>query len=429
MTCEQFGPEVVALAFGALSADEAAKVEAHLAACAPCRAELDATKRLALASREAPQAGPSAESLERLISAFRAERDAGGARAPADVPQPAAMPSRRARILSIGLPLAAAAAVVAAVMLRSHDRSAQVLAGSGWVLAAGTTPDAGTKLGKGVSEFEFAEGDEISSGEEHFSVRIDVAPGAAGGGSVAADRPPPGRVEMTLRPGARIVRRSESDLELVAGTVDVAAGPLAAPLTIRAAPGYATIRGTRLTATTTEHRLVVSVFEGAVELGRDGGPAETLEAGKEGLVDAGRLIEHAAGGAGFLTPRVSLAVDSGRLLRIRLEAGDGGPVSILPFDDSAPRFLLRLKGDDGREREVKLQGSMLSGAPPETAGRTWRLDGGRSYELAVDPSALGVAPGRYEARLRYMSYRARSDGAEWLGIVESGAVRFEVLPR
>ena len=441
MTCDEAGPDVVALAFGALSAGEAANVEAHLASCEPCRAELAASKRLVCATRDAPAAEPPAGGLDRLLVAFRAERDAGAVRAVTDVPPPAAMRrSRRARILSFAIPLAAAASILVAVVLRSQAHEARVLAGSGFFIAAGAAPDAGLALRDGSAEFEFAEGDEIASGAGKLSVRIDLEPGT---GATAPDRPPPGRVELTLQPGARIVRRSSADLDLVAGAVVVVAGPLAEPLTIHAGTGYATVKGTRFTAWTTESRLVVAVAEGTVDLGRDDGPSESLTAGEEGLVDAQRLLERSADGhrpgEGFLTPRAHVRVEAApeqrpgdpvhETLHVWLDVGDGGPVSILPFDDSEPRFLLRLKGDDGRVREVKLQRAMLEAAAPAVTARTWRLDTGRAYDLAVEPKALGLTPGRYEASLRYMSYRARSDGAEWLGVVESDPVTFEVPAR
>lgn len=437
MTCDELGPEVVALACDALAAEDAAKVEAHLAGCAPCRAELAAARRLVGASREAPSAAMSAGGLERLLVAFRKERDAAATPAHADVPPPAAMRSPRSRILTIGIPLAAAATILVAVALRSHAHEARVLAGSGWFLAAGASPEAGLVLGSDSTAFEFAEGDEISSGAGKLSVRIELEPGPAA--APRADAPPPGRVELTLLPGARIVRRTSADLDLLAGAVDVVAGPLAEPLTLHAGPGYATVRGTRFTAWTSEKRLVVAVAEGKVDLGRENGPSKPLTAGEEGLVDSQRLLERRAdghrAGEGFLTPRARLSVEAvpgtpaRQTIRVRLDAGDGGPVSILPFDDSEPRFLLRLKGDDGREHEVKLQRTMLEVAPPAATARTWRLDAEHAYELTVEPKALGLAPGRYEASLRYMSYRARSDGAEWLGVVESDPVTFEVPAR
>jgi ferric-dicitrate binding protein FerR (iron transport regulator) len=437
MTCEQLGPDVVALALGALDADQAARIEAHLKTCAPCRAERDAATSLVAASRAAPAASPSPESLDRLLVAFRAERGVAAPPAPAhaEVPPPTAMPRRRSRVLTIALPLAAAACVVVAVLLRAPDDRAQVFAGKGHFVASGSPPDAGLVLGGGSGEFAFAAGDEISSGTGPLSVRIELDPGAR---AAAASATAPGRVEITLQPGARVVRRGTSDLDLVAGTIEVAAGSLAKPLTILAGRAYAAVKGTRFVVSTTEKRLVVTVTEGTVVLGRDGAASETLTAGEEGLVDSERLLERRTDGRrpgeGFLTPRATLAAETSGApekpsLRVKLEAGDGGAVSILPFEDSEPRFLLRLKGDDGREREVKLQRAMLAASPPAVAGRTWRLDASAAYELTVEPAALGVAPGRYEAIVRYMSYRARSDGAEWLGVVESAPVSFEVPVR
>lgn len=435
MNCADLGPDLVALALGQLPAAEAAPVEAHVASCAPCRAELEANRRLLAAARDVAGAGPSASAEERLLAAFRAERDAapGGG----DVAPPPA-PRRATRVLSFVLPLAAAAAVLVAVVVTSRDRPAFVVDGEG-ILHADLDGASGARGVVVRGEFAFAEGAAIEAGRTPFTVRLSLA--AARPAVPAGDREP-GRVDLNVLPAARIRRTGANQIDLLGGAVEVSAGPLAEPFTVRAANGdlTAVVRGTRFVATTADGRLVVVVREGKVELGRRGGPSEMLGAGEQGLVDAERLLRRPADaratGDTLLTPRARLRSEvapephpgqpPSAGLHAWLEVGDGGPVSILPFDDSEPRFLLRLKGDDGRVREVKLQRSMLLATPPGAGTRVWRLEPGRSYDLSIDRSALGLAPGRYEASLRYMSYRGAEGGAEWLGVAESDPVPIEV---
>ena len=430
MICTDIGEDLVALALGQLPADAAARVEAHLAACAPCLAEMTATRSLVGLARAVPMAAPSAGAEERLLAAVRADRHHDVAH---DVPPPVAKPRRVSRALSMFLPLAAAASVLVAMVLTARERPVQVIDGEGFLYSCGDEALPGRALGRSLAEFRFRDGDEIASGSAALCVRLTLAAGTA---TSSATEPAAGSVELTLAPGARVVRRAPYDVELVAGSIDVAAGPLATPFVVHAPPGYAAVRGTRFSATTSEQRLVVSVREGSVEIGVKGAANTVLSAGQEGLVDADRLLtrprDGRRAGQGFLTPIARLRpipapnASGQERLRASLDVGEGGPVSILPFDDSEPRFLLRLKGDDGREREVKLQRAMLVAAPPVSGGRTWRLTQDHGYELVIEPGALGVVPGRYEARLRYMSYRARSDGAEWLGVAESDPVSIEV---
>lgn len=420
MTCAELGPDLVALALGQISPAEATEAEAHLAQCAPCRSELADFRRVLTGAQALPQPEPSAGAEERLLAAFRAERDA-------PAPEPAARrPSKAVWML---FPLAAAAAVLVAILATDGREPAHVIDGEGFLHPAAT---AQTGPGEVIrSSFAFEAGDEIEAGRTPFAARLSLPPGAAVAGAL-----PPGSLELRLAPGARVARLASGDMRLVAGTVDVAAGPLANPFSVHAPPGVATIHGTRFTAATAEGRLVIVVADGAVELSREGGPSETFRAGEEGLVDAERLLRRKAdgrrGGDGFLTPRISLSAGAaGRraVLSASIRPGACGAVTILPFDDSEPRFLLRLTGDDGQVRDVKIQRGMLAAEPPGAGARTWRVTDATPYEVAIDTSTLGLAPGRYEAGLRYIAYRARSDGAEWLGVAESDTVPFEVPPK
>jgi hypothetical protein len=417
MICAEMGENLVALALGQAEPGEAAEAEAHLANCAACRSELAAARRLFAGARAVDVPEPSAGAEERLLEAVRAEKGAPG---------PSVSGRPRARLVAMLFPIAAAASVLVAILATDGLERPRVVDGEGLLHPAAAEPaDPGQSI-SGV--FAFEPGDEIEAGRTPFTARLDLPPGAT-----RPDAPPPGRLELRLAPGARIERLASGDVRLVAGAVDVSAGPLAAPFSVHAPPGRATITGTRFTAATAEGRLVIVVAEGTVELGRKDGPAETFGAGEEGLVDAERLLRRKAdgrrGGDGFLTPRVTLTADAGArstILRVTVLPGACGAVTILPFDDSEPRFLLRLKGDDGRERDVKIQRGTLAGDPPGAGARTWRLTEAAPYEIAIDAGTLGLAPGRYEAGLRYIAYRARSDGAEWLGVAESDAVQFEV---
>jgi hypothetical protein len=343
------------------------------------------------------------------------------------------------RVLTLLVPIAAAAVVMIAIAIGpAHPTTARVLEGEGTVIYPktwfGETPTENVDWRS--RSFEFTPGNEVLAGAKNLWVSVQLDREAH---LPNADRADAGRVELTLSPGSHLKCLTPTDIELVAGRLDVSAGPLPKGLTVHAPPGYAKIHGTIFWVLTSENRLVASVSEGSVELGRASGPSEMLSPGEEGLVDSTRLLKRATdgrrGGDGFLTPRASLRVQSRPderrtdlvvSLAARLDVGEGGPVSIAAFDDSEPRFLLRLKGDDGRDREVKLQRSMLEQAPPAADGGSWRLDEGRAYELRISPAALGVPPGRYEARLRYMSYRAGSGGAEWIGVTESDPVSIEV---
>ena len=420
MICAERGEDFVALALGQLDPAEAAETEAHLASCAACRAEFAATRRVLSGARAVAAPEPAADAEQRLLAAIRAERG---------TPAPSAAGRPRARMIALLVPLAAAAAMLVAILSSDGAEPARVVDGEGLLHSAEAAPADPGKAIRG--DFTFAAGDEIEAGRVPFTARLDLAPGAAREGG-----PPPGRLELRLAPGARVARLPSGGVRLVAGAVEVSAGPLAEPFGVHAAPGRATIRGTRFTAATAEGRFVVVVSEGSVELARDGGPAETLGPGEEGLVDAERLLRRAAdgrrGGDGFLTPRVTLtAAPRGRppAFRASMRPGTCGAVTILPFDDSEPRFLLRLTGDDGQVRDVKIVRGMLAADPPGAGARTWRLTEATPYEIEIDASTLGLAPGRYEAGLRYIAYRARSDGAEWLGVAESDTVPFEVPPK
>ena len=277
------------------------------------------------------------------------------------------------------------------------------------------------------------------------SVSLRVECGAVPAGGAPAHGVPPGSVDLVLAPGARLSRRGTSAFDLHAGSLTVATGPLSDRLLLYHGQAYAEVRGTRFEASVAEGRLVVRVEAGEVLLVAPPKPGRgpefvKLGPGEEGLVAPGRRpMSKKAGdgpaGRSFLTPRLSVSVrvqpvrrDGPLALRVVLEAGAGGPVSVFAFEDSRPTLVVRLKGPDGATREEKILKTMLKmpapGDPPDN--RSVRLADEEPYELLIEVPGLALEPGPWKARVRYTSYRAHATGDEWLGVVESAPVPFEV---
>jgi ferric-dicitrate binding protein FerR (iron transport regulator) len=436
--------DVVTAALGAVPPEERSRLDAHLAGCLACADERDVAARLVAAQRAAPAVPVPAGGLARILAAVRSEAaPAGGSAAPIH-----ALPARRRGVLRwarLVLPTAAAAAVLVAILSAGDERiSARIGADAEAILrdTSGETSDAGVRVGAEEGSFELTETRQLEAG----AVPVDVALGL---GRAPGPSQEPGRdeVRLTLLPGARVAALGRDALELRAGRVRLRVGPLSRRLTVRAGSAYARILGTRFEAARIDDRLVVAVEEGVVELGYDGPGRRSvrLAGGERGLAGPGRLLSERADRRdpveALLAPVARLTGPSGRLsprepldLDAEIECGPGGAVTLAPFDASEPRFLVRLKGPDGREREVKVLPSMLGN--PREDPLAVRIEEGRPYRLRLR-IPLGEAPadgpgpaadaaeGAWEARLRYHSYRPR-DAAEWLGTVESAEVRFEV---
>ena len=439
MNCADHGEDLVALALGQGGPAEASEIERHLESCAACRDELAATRRLIVVARGEAAPEPSADGERRLLAALRAERASPAAGVPE--PPPASLHAGRrrlARIVAIALPLAAAAAVMIAVLSTEEDSmDANVLRGTGSYRGALRQDAASIELAPG--DFTFGRDDAVHAGETELAVALTLRRGSA---APRAGQPAAGRVEVTLAPGARLLRRGPAELELAEGSAEIAAGPLASELTLRHGDLVAAVRGTRFLAVTAGSRMAVVVHEGTVEFGRRGAASGNLllAAGHQGFADAERLLERpvegppagARPGDAFLTPRIQVALKPAGpasrppLLDVLMTVGDGGPVSIAAFDDAEARFLLRLTGPDGREREIKLQRSMLALPAPPAAGRTFRLTPETPYRLVFTLEGIGLPPGRHVCRVRSISYRPRGGGDDWLGVAESEPVEFEV---
>lgn len=74
MKCRRAATMLQALLDGALSPDEAARVRAHLATCAPCRARFDALRLVHEALSTQPEPEPSPDLAPAIIARARAQR-------------------------------------------------------------------------------------------------------------------------------------------------------------------------------------------------------------------------------------------------------------------------------------------------------------------------------------------------------------------
>lgn len=437
---DELGAELVAFALGQSDAQGRDRVEAELSRTPQLQDEIAAIESLVTSARAAAIPAP-ADGRAALMERVRTE-----ALRP-ESPDPFRRPDSRRRgrrrpalrVLQWLVPAALAAAVLLAIGLDDQDtRHADIHEGAAWVVGPGNQAERGRWIAGADDSFAFEVGAELEAGDERVRVEVECGVPANGGVDMQASAER-GRVVFDLAPGARLRRDADSTFELLAGRIGVASGKLAEPLSIRHEQLYAEVIGTRFDVTVAEDRMVVVVDEGRVRIGRDGADATSTElgAGRQGLVDADRLLEAAAdgrsGGHAFLTPRLAVEFPEGRVEqgtalagRVRLSPSDAGPVTIAAFDDSRPVFLVRLTGEDGIARHVKVQHSMVE-APASLAGRaTLRLTTDEPYDLTLRLPTRDLEPGTWEAVVAYLSYRRHSNGDEWLGRIESDPVRFQV---
>ncbi len=440
----ELGANLTALALGQLSGAAAERVERAIAGDAAAAAELASVHELVGATRTALHVQPRADGAAAVLELIAREGP------PAvhfedldDVPAPGTARRGRLRFLRWLAPIAIAAVLVVAVSLGLGGRGSDAaLVSTGQILHTDgdeSGAQAARWIGSESGSVEFRAGDVLEAGHDRVAVRVrcDKRHGAP-----RADQPlSEGTAELTLEPGARLRRLSASHFELIAGRVDVVAMDLADRLEITSNTLYAAVRGTRFRVRAVGERLVVGVEEGEVEFGRRGTDAasERLRAGQQGLVDEDVLLVRDAdgrdGGDAFLTPRATLeagaetiGVGDDLALTAELAPGVGGAVEIAGFDASVPDFLVRLKGPSGRETEVTVQESMIVRASHalDGGGDTIFIRSDAPYRLELSLAIPDQETGRWEARLRYMSYRTQSRGVEWLGVVESEPVTFEV---
>jgi anti-sigma factor RsiW len=447
---EDLGADVVALALGQLHGHERTRVEARVANESRLAAEADVVRRLATATRAALALEPRPETLPALLARIAERGPAPVIFDTQDVPAPRDARSGRLRLLGWLAPLAAAAVLLVALQ-PPPPGAARISEGTAFV-GQRTEGTGGTYDGEWVDSadgaFDFAYGDVIGAGTSPLTIR--VACGEDGDAPTAAGPLAAGDAEFVLEPGTRLARVDAAHFDLLEGRVRITAKHLVERLEVRSGSLFARVAGTEFDVAAFDGRLFVTVDAGKVRLGRRGpsGEAESvvLGPGEQGMADDRRVVsarlDGRTNGDAFLTPRAALkgpsrALASGAPLELTatLSVGEGGPVTIAGFDASVPLFLVRLKGPEGRAHEIKVQESMLQEPAPVDRGDDappaglWRLTGDRPYELRLAIPDLVLEPGRWEARLRYMSYRVRESAAPWLGAVESEPVSFEVSPR
>jgi len=434
--------DVVALALGQLDGADRLRVQALVDADEALAATYAAASKLAGATRTALSIKPHPETIGRLLAQIAREGDAPELFDTEDVPQPTPARPGRLRILRWLAPLAATAAIVVLALQPPTDRGALVIAGSCThsPLSADAEARRGESVHAGEGAFHFDDGTVLEATGGPVSVRVVCS--ADGGEPNATGKLEAGSAEFVLQRGTRLARVDTSHFDLISGRVRIEAHDLADELELRSGGSYARVTGTRFEAAAVDGRLFVIVEEGSLVLGRhpeSGPPSVTVRAGEQGMADSLRIVSAALDGRSngdtFLTPKARLEGPSAPLapngtldLVATLAAGEGGAVAILGFDPSEARFFIRLKGPGERSLLVKVQASMLS-APPPTAdadGRGWRLDDSTPYVLRIRLDGLDLEPGAWEARLRYLSYKAPARGTEWLGAVESAPVLLEV---
>jgi anti-sigma factor RsiW len=430
-SCPDVREDLPALVLGQLDAAAKSRAEAHAASCDACADERRGVEKLVHAHRSAVRPQAPAALRARLLDEVRTTRlDA--------VPPPLrVVESRRARErvrrLSLLVPLAAAATVLAALSLSAPAVGLHVQDDVGALFLPRNGDAAGRWIDRSAGELRLRPGEGVAAGNHPVEVRLRFDGRRASDPS--SDEPNAGEVRLRLQPGTRLVRVDDECFELESGRVAVHAGRLDTRLTFRHGPNYAAVVGTRFEAAVVGDRLVVSVAEGRVEVGERDGRSVAIGPGEDALAHGARLLTRRADGTpavdAFLAPEASLAT-RGTVIRAgapldldaELRAGPGGPVTIPAFDDSDPRFLVRLKGPDGRTLEAKVQRSMLTGPVP--AVPAFRLEPAAPYRLAIRVEGLRLDPGRWTASLRFQAYGGRSDGAEWHGTVESPPAPFEV---
>lgn len=450
---ERVGTLLTALALGQLEGAELAQAQALVAGDGAARLEFDAILRLAEGSRSLEAPVPSPRVLARLKDALRDEADRGDGDDDASdddarraAPSPVRRNGRSSRVLRLVLPLVAAAAlIVAAVILPGEAaRSAIVIKGQLLIRpASGSATDDWADATKGAVRFRV--GDELQALDGPVELRVRCDGGDADSATVD-QHPADTVVDLRLGPGARLHRTGAREFELTAGGVNIHAGRFGTTdgtrFVLRHGRSAVLVEGTEFDASAVDGRLGVTVREGSVLLTvePESGAKKSarIAAGESGLADGSRILHGKAGDVGgiqgFLTPRIvatplatTLRRDEALRLSVELSAGAGGPVRIVPFEDSVPLFAVRLKGPGG-EKTVKLQDVMLRGEtePVSATDRSRLLEPGRPYRLEFEIPRLELDPGAWTVTVLYTSYRAHSRGREWLGRVESAPAAVEV---
>jgi len=401
MNCDWSSENLLAGYREELSEPDSRSLTNHLDHCEHCRNDRQEMVLLQEAIASIPEIEPAAGSFDALKSAIQEESAMAG-------------PTGRGRLLLFGGALAAAAAAVLAFVLFLLPPSppARLTSREGLLTVDGASVAKGT-------EFTPASGSRLVTGS--LALVAFAAPRAG---------------EFTLGKGTKVTCISEGRFRLEAGRLlaeirpDIRVG--AGGVAIETSFGTVEVTGTTFDLDLTTGNLIVSVLNGAVTLRTGDKPVR---------VDSGTAVTVLPGGQ----PGPPQPVDPYRVRRwcstptARLEASPTHacltfiltnetvrPLAIKPYDPSVGVYALRIErvgiermGAGGAE-DVKLQEAMLTvgvpDGPPDTA-RT--LKPGETYELAIDPSKLGLSPGSYTVRAVYNPYTKDLPAGAWRGVLIS----------
>jgi anti-sigma factor RsiW len=395
--CEERGADLFA---AARDGDLPPDLARHLDACDACRAEYAALRRLATDLRLAdPGLAPRPATREALLREIAS---------PAAAPAPRRLP--RANVIPMWIPIAAALAGAAALIL-VMSRPDTVVKDGALPVTVSVTPLWGDAALDGLVAGGVAEGSVLSASEVS-SIRL---------GS-------PFHAEVVLGKGAQLkVLPAGPALEVEKGIVYVDSLGLTVPLQVH---GF-DANGARFSMERLEDGNVSFV----VEFGSLRGRANSGEFVMEGPCryvtgTPGKSLpaEPSDATAWFSYPlltlerRPSLTLGEKDLV-LELRPSVARTIRIAPWDRFDPLFSLRVHRPDGSLVEIPVKAEMLRRPAPDADSEGAFLLGPEiPYTIYVDPAALGLPGGK--VRLEAV-YSAGRPGGLWRGVRTSNALEFE----
>jgi hypothetical protein len=419
--CEDRGADLYRAAAGGAPDRDLAD---HLSACAGCRVDLERLRPLA---RDLPAA--SAGLAPRPATRVVLHRAAAGeaAAAPPAPPPPLRAHPARDRIRSLLLPVAALAAGVAAAVLALDREPAPPSVEGNADGAVTVTPVWGGAAVDGLLPAGLPRG-ALLHARKTASLRLGAPLGA----------------EVVLGEGTRIrIPGGEAgralDLEEGIAWFDPAGAPGArvpeARLRVRAGEATFEERGARFTVERRANGALALLVEEGVVLVRSGG-AERLVPGPARLEVSpgavpGEPLPAEAGDAvdWFAHPDLALEERPGTVpgekdLVLVLRPAVPRRIRIAPWDRFDPLFSIRAFTPERGEVSLDVRPRMLRRPPPDAdADGAFLLGPDRPYMIHVDPSSLGLPPGK--VRLRAVYAASRLSGL-WRGTRASNTIEIEV---
>jgi hypothetical protein len=419
--CEDRGADLFPVARGAEPSPDLA---AHLASCGGCRADLERLRALA-ADLPAASAGIVPRPATRA-----AVLGATGASLPlpkAPPPPPPPRPPGPGRILRFWVPLAAAAAglaAVAVVLSRPAGRTMVDARGG----AVEVTPEWGGAVLEGVVPGGMRPGAEIAA-RGTASVRLG----------------PPLDAEVVLGAGTRLrlaAGEAGRTVELLEGVAFFDPGPPgsgpaggASLLRVRAGALEVEERGGHFTLERRAGGTTTLLVEAGVVVAEGGGRRVTasgpcrVDAAAGGAPGEPVPVEAGDATGWFAAPEVLLALEPGREpgardLVVTLRPAVPRTLRVAAWSRLDPLFSIRASAEGSPDREIPIAPSMARRPPPEGDARGAFLLGPRSpYKIHLDPAALGLAPGAYRLAAVYAAHRP---GGLWRGVRASNAVEIVI---